>query len=133
MKRKFLCFSIIWIVTFTTFSQTSLKEDITCKQALLLIQKHSLDSNFVILDVRTLAEFESGHIERAINIDYKSADFQDKIGQLDKNKAYLVYCKAGVRSAYSIGIMKNLNFNNLYHLFEGMKMWINYGYKTVTD
>ncbi len=133
MKRKFLCLSILLITTVAAFSQTRSKEDITCKQALLLIQKHKLDTNFVILDVRTLAEFKSGHIEGAINIDYKSADFQENIGQLDKNKAYLVYCKAGVRSAYSIGIMKNLNFNNLYHLFEGIKMWINNGYITVKD
>lgn len=133
MKRNFLCLSILLTVTIAAIAQTGLKEDITCKQAMQLIQKHNLDTNFVILDVRTSAEFKSGHIEKAINIDYKSADFQDKISKLDKKKAYLVYCKAGVRSAASIRMMKNLSFNNLYHLFEGMKTWIDYGYKTVTD
>ncbi len=110
-----------------------MKEDITCKQALELIQKHSQDTNFVILDVRTPEEFNSGHIKKAIIIDYKSVNFQEEINKFDKRKTYLVYCKAGGRSAKSIGIMKNLNFNNLYHLYEGMEIWKKDGYKVLTD
>jgi rhodanese-related sulfurtransferase len=133
MKRMFLCISVLLIATSAAIAQSRLKEDITCEKALLLIQKHNPDTGFVILDVRTSAEYNSGHIENAINIDYKSADFQERISKLDKKRAYLVYCKAGVRSANTIGIMKDLDFNNLHHLFEGMKMWIYYGYKTVKD
>ena len=133
LKRTFLCLSVLLIATSAAMAQIRLKEDITCKQALLLIQKQNPDTSFVILDVRTPDEYKNGYIENAINIDYKSADFQDRISQLDKKKTYLVYCKAGVRSAYTIGIMKDHDFNNLYHLYEGMKMWINYGYKTVTE
>jgi len=133
MKRKFLCLSILLAATVAACTQARLKEDITCQQAVQLIQNHNLDTNFVILDVRTPEEFESGHIEKAINIDYKSDDFHDKIGKLDKKKTYLVYCKGGVRSANTIGIMKNLDFNNLYHLFEGLDMWKKNEYKIVKE
>jgi rhodanese-related sulfurtransferase len=133
MKKSFLCLSILFILTGFAIAQTRLKEDITCKQALELIQKHSQDTNFVILDVRTPEEFNSGHIKKAIIIDYKSVNFQEEINKLDKRKTYLVYCKAGGRSAKSIEIMKNLNFNNLYHLYEGMEIWKKDGYKVVTD
>lgn len=120
-------------MTVITNAQTRLNEDITCRQAKKLIQKHRRDANFIILDVRTPEEFKNGHVERAILIDYKSAGFQDRIDKLDKNNTYLVYCKAGGRSARTIGIMKNLNFVNLYHLFEGMDKWKVDGYKTVSD
>ena len=33
------------------------------------------DTNVVVLDVRTAAEFAEGHLERAINIDYHQSDF----------------------------------------------------------
>jgi rhodanese-related sulfurtransferase len=114
-------------------AQTRVNENITCEQAMELIQKHVQDTNFIVLDVRTPEEFKNGHIERAIIIDYKSSDFQDKLSKLVKKKTYLVYCKAGGRSAGAIGMMKDLNFTNLYHLYEGFEIWKTDGYKTVTD
>lgn len=133
MKRSFLFLSILFIIAGCAITQKKLKEDVTCRQALKLIQIHSRDTNFVVLDVRTPEEYNNGHIEKALNIDYKSADFQDKIKALDKRKTYLVYCRSGGRSAKSIEIMKNLNLNNLYHLFVGMEKWKKKGYKTVKD
>ena len=58
------------------------------------------DTNVVVLDVRTAAEFAEGHLERAINIDYHQSDFVEKakaILSLDKKIA--VYCRSGRRSA----------------------------------
>ncbi len=133
MKKSFLCLSIFCLATAIVVAQTRLKEDITCRKAMKLIQKHNRDTNFVILDVRTPEEFKNGHIEKAIIIDFKSADFQDRISLLNKNKKYLVYCRGGGRSSKSIGVMKNLKFNKLYNLYEGYETWKKDGYKTVTD
>lgn len=133
MRRSFLYLSILFLIAGCTITQERLKENVTCKQAMKLIQIHSQDSNFVILDVRTPEEYNNGHIEKALNIDYNSVDFQDKIKELDKKKTYLVYCRTGGRSAKSIAIMKNLNFNNLYHVYEGIEKWKKKGYKTVKD
>ncbi len=133
MKKNILCLSILLIMMNIANAQTRLKEDISCQQAKELIKKHSGDTNFVILDVRTPEEFNSGHLEKAILIDYKSANFQDKISRFDKNKKYLVYCKGGVRSLGAVEIMKNQNFKNLYHLYEGFMAWEKGEYKIVTD
>ena len=133
MKKGFLCLSIVFTMIYFTTAQTGLNKNITCKQAMELIQKHNQDTDFIILDVRTPEEFKSGHIENAILIDYKSGDFKDKISKLNKKKTYLVYCRAGGRSAGAIGIMKDLNFTNLYHLYEGMEIWKKDGYTVVTD
>ena len=133
MKKGFLCLSILFIIISFTTAQPGSNKNITCKQAMELIQKHNQDADFIILDVRTPEEFKIEHIENAILIDYRSGDFKDKINQLDKKKTYLVYCRGGGRSAGAIEIMKDLDFISLYHLYEGMEIWKNEGYKTVPE
>ncbi|MGD2034964.1 MAG: rhodanese-like domain-containing protein, partial [Bacteroidales bacterium] len=78
MKKIFLCLSVLLIVAVYTSAQTMLKENITCKQAETLIQEHRPDTDFVILDVRTPEEFRNGHLEKAVIIDFKSADFKEE-------------------------------------------------------
>lgn len=51
---------------------------ISVEDAYKLIQENQGNPDFVILDVRTFAEFSSGHLEGAINIDYYSSDFHAK-------------------------------------------------------
>ncbi|MEG1585918.1 MAG: rhodanese-like domain-containing protein [Bacteroidales bacterium] len=51
-----------------------------------------------IVDVRTPAEYKSGHIPDAINIDLKSSDFDAKAGTLDKGRPVAIYCRSGARS-----------------------------------
>ena len=77
----------------------------------------------VVLDVRTPEEFAKGHIAGAKNVDFKAADFAEKVAALDKGKSYLVHCAAGGRSSKALDLMKNKNFAAMYHLNEGFKAW----------
>lgn len=52
-----------------------------------------------VIDVRTPAEFASGHVQGATNIDLQGAGFAAAIGQLDRGGRYVVYCRSGNRSA----------------------------------
>ncbi len=45
----------------------------------------------IILDIRTPAEFQRGHLKGAVNIDYLAEDYAEKLGKLDKEKTYLVH------------------------------------------
>lgn len=57
-------------------------------------------ADVVLLDVRTAEEYAEGHINRAINVDVKDADFLKKaLGVLPKDKTVAVYCRSGRRSA----------------------------------
>lgn len=51
-----------------------------------------------IVDVRTAAEFEEGHILGAVNMDVKSPEFDNQIKSLDKKKVVALYCRSGRRS-----------------------------------
>ena len=88
-----------------------------------LIEKHKGDANFVILDIRTPGEYQSGHLKDATMIDYYSNAFVNDIGRLDREKTYLVYCRSGNRSARSMDLFKKLQFQRVYHLATGIISW----------
>ena len=92
-------------------------------EASRLIEKHQGDPNFVILDIRTPGEYQSGHLKNAVMIDYYSKSFVDNIGRLDRGKSYLVYCRSGNRSARSMDLFKKLQFKKVYHLSSGINSW----------
>ncbi len=104
--------------------QDRILKNIPPEEAQTLIQKHEEDKNFVILDVRTPKEFTGGHLEKAINIDFYSKTFRDKLDTLDKEHTYLIYCHSGRRSAGTLQIMEELRFNTVYNMTGGILGWI---------
>ena len=78
----------------------------------------------IVLDVRTKAEFEVGHLPGAVHLDYFGADLIEKMDALDKSKPYLVYCRSGRRSVRVCVLMKNSGFAQVYHLDGGIKDWM---------
>jgi rhodanese-related sulfurtransferase len=82
------------------------------------------DNNSVVLDVRTQDEVNEGIIPNALHIDiFKGQGFIDEVQELDKNKNYYVYCKAGSRSAQACAVMNQLGFDNTYNLVGGFSEW----------
>ncbi len=101
--------------------------DLDPNAASVMIQENKNNSNFVLLDVRTLGEYNQSHIEGSLHLDYQSRDFEKKVNELDKDKIYLVYCRSGMRSGASIDIMSKLGFKNLYNMAGGIMGWENCG------
>lgn len=82
------------------------------------------DTNAVILDVRTEDEWNEGIIPGAeLNDIYKGQGFIYRLEELDKNKNYYVYCKAGGRSAQACSIMNQMGFENTFNLEGGFMNW----------
>ena len=87
---------------------TQIIKDISAQEAFDLIQENQGNPDFVIVDVRTPQEFADGHIENAINIDFRSEAFRNEIDKLDKNKQYIIHCRSGSRSRGALNIMIEL-------------------------
>ena len=83
--------------TLTVTTTTASVPTITAPYVQNLIQQNRNNPEFVIVDVRTAGEFNTGHISGAVNIDYTSAQFASDVSLLDKSKQYLIYCQTGVR------------------------------------
>ncbi|MEO1264052.1 MAG: rhodanese-like domain-containing protein, partial [Bacteroidota bacterium] len=79
--------------------------------------------NVIVLDVRTPPETAKGKIEGAMELDYRSPDFSEKVGELDKEKTYLIYCRSGGRSSNACKIMAKEGFKKLYNLEGGYTAW----------
>ena len=78
----------------------------------------------VILDVRTVEEFESGYIKGALNMDIRGgADFIASVEALDKSKSYFVYCRSGARSGQACQLMSQMGFSAVYNLEGGVLAW----------
>ena len=87
-------------------------KNINLKKAVKTI---NTSTNLILLDVRTAEEYSSGYIPNSINIDVLSSDFKSKIGLLDKNKEYLIYCRSGNRSTIASSIMATNGFTKIYN------------------
>ena len=75
--------------------------------------KAALASGAVALDVRTPAEFGTGHLPGAENIDVQSPDFDARVATLDREKTYVVYCRSGSRATTAVQRMAGLGFTKL--------------------
>ena len=81
------------------------------------------ENDIVVLDVRSAFEFKGDKIAGAENISYSAPDFKDRIGKLDKEKTYLVYCATGSRSAGACNYLKTSGFTHIYNLKGGIEHW----------
>tara|TARA_B100001057_G_scaffold13798_1_gene13103 strand:- start:2171 stop:2542 length:372 start_codon:yes stop_codon:yes gene_type:complete len=85
------------------------------------------DDEFELIDVRTVEEFQSGYISRAINIDFFSTDFIDKVKETDSSLKLILYCRTDNRSSKSAKILIDNNYKNIYVIKGGIEEWISQG------
>lgn len=78
----------------------------------------------ILLDVRTPGEFGERHLTGALNIDYNGADFNSRIGNLDKTQPVYVYCLSGGRSAAAAQTLTDIGFTKVYEMKGGISRWI---------
>lgn len=75
-----------------------------------------------IIDVRTPAEFNEGHIPGAVNIDIDGKEFEAKVAELDKSRPVAVYCRGGRRSKEAATYMVGCGLE-VTELAEGILSW----------
>lgn len=89
------------------------------------------EKQVIILDIRTLEEFKEGHINKAVNIDFYSKDFESNLDKLDKSKVYIIYCRSGNRGGMALKIMEKLKFTEVYNVLGGIGSIKQIGYPLV--
>lgn len=92
-------------------------------EAFTEIEKHLDNPDFVVLDVRTPKEYEKEHLENARLLDVNSSDFESKIEEMDKNKEYFIYCKAGRRGSKAAKLMQENGYQNVINIAGGIDRW----------
>jgi len=82
----------------------------------------SSETGYVILDVRTAAEYESGHIPGAVNIPNETIGSSDIPALPDKDQLILVYCRSGNRSKQASAKLSALGYTRIVE-FGGINAW----------
>ena len=91
------------------------------------------DTNVVVLDVRTTAEYAEGHIKGAVLIDQEQSDFVEKAKTtLPVDKIIAVYCRSGRRSANAAGKLSDVGYKCV-NLKGGILAWKEAGMPIVSS
>jgi rhodanese-related sulfurtransferase len=127
LYMKSIAFFIIILAIFSTLLVDSVKgalvNDITSGQAACMINDKDTYPDLFILDVRTVSEYNSGHIPNASNIPVE--ELVARIGEIAiyNNTEIIVYCRSGVRSRQASDILIAQNFTKVYNMLGGFNSW----------
>ena len=85
------------------------------------------ESDYILVDVRTIEEYESGHIQDAINFDFYSKSFQNDILSLEKSTSIVLYCRTQNRSTKTANYLKENGYKEITVLEGGITSWVKNG------
>ena len=73
------------------------------------LEKQRMGSDARVLDVRSDAEFEDGHVPGALHIPYTRIAVS--AAKLPVNTTLIVYCNSGARAAAAVSMLTHLGFD----------------------
>lgn len=123
---KYILGTIIVLLCTACMANSSGAERITAEAAKARIDQNP---NAIILDVRTEAEYQDGHIQGAVLLPLDRLEREAASVLPDKNAEILVYCRSGRRSAEAASILTSLGYTRVAD-FGGIMLW---PYEIVTD
>ena len=87
----------------------------------------SSDESYILLDIRTEAEYQAGHIQGAQWFARGRLEYyiQDLIK--DPDTKIVLYCRTGGRSALATLTLQDMGYTNVVDLNGGFKEWISDG------
>lgn len=74
-----------------------------------------------VVDTRSVDAFRKGHILNAMNI--PASEVPEKMDKLDKSKAVIVCCDAGISSSRVAAQLRKEGFEEVYSLAGGIGAW----------
>ena len=115
---------IIGVVCIMNRKERNIENEVIIKHVSMndIVQIMEENENYIILDVRTQAEYNQGHIPNAICIPNETIDENVVNKLLDKNQMILVYCRSGNRSKQAAEKLKKLGYTDLIE-FGGIIDW----------
>ena len=123
MKKLILLFLAVMFLTACGQAKETTQEavymNITAQEAKAIMDS---ESGYIILDVRTQEEYDSGHIPNAILIPDYEITARAEAELTDKNQLILVYCRSGRRSKLAAEALVELGYTNIRE-FGGIIDW----------
>lgn len=83
-----------------------------------------LMQDFILLDARSIEEYNVSHIEGAKHVDFVNFDIS-KLGRISKKDVIVVYCSVGSRSERVTRILIESGYKQSFNLYGGIFEWSN--------
>jgi rhodanese-related sulfurtransferase len=75
----------------------------------------------ILLDIRSPAEFRSGHIRHARLIPVE--ELEKRAGEMDRSKMLVIYCRSGKRCLRILPTLADKGHNDVLVLEGGLERW----------
>ena len=118
-----IIFTVVVMLIFNK-KDKNIKNEPTIKYASMdeIIQIMKENKDYIILDVRTIEEYNEGHIPNAICIPNETIG-ENIVSELpNKEQLILIYCRSGNRSKQAVKKLNQLGYTNLIE-FGGIIDW----------
>ena len=89
------------------------------------------DNNLILLDVRTVKEYQSGHIKNSINIPHDQLILNVNVLDQYRNQPIVVFCRSGRRAQLVIDTLIENKFDQIVDLEGDILAWKTSGFPVV--
>jgi rhodanese-related sulfurtransferase len=86
------------------------------------------DSEFVLLDVRSEAEFNAAHLPGALHVERGRLEWIVPNIIKKTDRTIYVYCQDGRRSGFATERLLEMGYRNTSHITEGFEGWVTAGH-----
>lgn len=124
MKKSILTLLFLLIAGTVTYAQTA-HQVYTQKSANKIKVTPAIGQSLLeqiqqgkayLVDVRTPEEYNTDHLQYALNANIRGTDFNSQLSKLDKGKTIYLYCHSGNRSGKATDSLLVLGYNNSYNI-----------------
>lgn len=79
------------------------------------LKEKKAQKQVLIIDTRTIDEYQKDHCENALHIPYDEIEKVEKL-ELSKDTVMLVYCEIGARAGVAVTELKNRGYKNSFNV-----------------
>ena len=119
MKLLLTIFAVLLLLTGCGAEDAPTYRQVSSDEAAAMMAS---ESGYLILDVRTRAEYEQGHIPGAVCVPNETIGTDDIPALPDKSQLILVYCRSGNRSKQAAQKLADAGYTNIVE-FGGILSW----------
>lgn len=111
--------TVVFLAGCTAQTPDSTYRQVTANEAVEIMNE---ERDYIILDVRTQEEYDSGHIPGAVCVPNESIVSEPPSQLPDKDQLILVYCRSGNRSKQASQKLADMGYTNIVE-FGGINDW----------